>query len=799
MITHFIRSAFRHLLKHRMHSVLNITGLTIAFSCVMLVSIFVRYEFSYDEGYENAENIYRVIQEDLEDEWRGTNLWNATSGLLKPAILSHCPEVMNGTRLLPIEEIEIVLDNQHFLDEKLYFVEPDFFEVFSHQFIHGNSTNAVNNPNSLVITESTASKYFPILENPVGKQIEISNISFTISGVIKDVPENSHLPINFLASYQSVFDPAYDFGDAEFEWFNNNFSTYVTLQEGIDANPLENKITATVKEVRGRNMPEAYHLQNIRDIHLHSHVNLEAGTNGNILYIYIFSGIALLLLVIAGFNYVNLTSAQLLFFTKETGIRKITGASKPQIFLQILGEAILISLVAFGCSLLVVNFVLHPFSQLVERQLTQDMVWNAGYLSWWFLTIILFAILTSLYPAFRILGLHPIQVLKSNKITSKESLKTRNSLAIIQFAISIALIACTIILYRQLDYVKNKELGFQKENIINIQIPDINIEQKKYYPALKNELSRLPDVLEVTYSQTALDKDNWGGSAQWAGKSPDVELPLYHLIVDENFLDFYGINLLYGQSFSPEMKAEGRSSYFILNEAAVKAIGWNDPINKKLSMQMWSDSRVIGVAEDFHYQPLHLGIEPLAISLGSPERHANIISVKIKSEQLSTTLNNIETVYSELFPEYPFNYHFLDEKLSESYRTDQKLGTMFGILAAISIVVACLGLFGLASFIARKRIKEIGIRKVNGAKVSEILTLLNKDFIRWVVIAFVIAVPSAWYGMNNWLENFAYKTAMSWWIYVLAGGIALVIALITVSWQSWKAATRNPVESLRYE
>ena len=794
----YIKTAIRHLLKHKMHTLLNITGLVVAFTCAFLIFLFVKYEFSYDKYQENANNIYRVVQEE-DEEWRGTNLWNATSGLLKTTILENCPEVTNGVKILPIEEAEVVKENRHILEKRLYFTEPQFLEIFTCPFIEGDPKTSLIAPKSLVLTEDMAAKYFPDGEDPLGKALQISNIDFTITGIMKNIPENSHFPVNFLASYQTVFDPTYDLDDADDSWSNNNFSTYIQLQDGVDAKQMGEKITRIINDIKGNNSDESYQLQNIKDIHLYSHVNLEADTNGNILYVYIFTGIAILLLLIAGFNYMNLTSAQILFFAKETSVRKISGANRYQILLQVFAEAILISLIAFLISISILGIILPFYSQLIERELTSEMIWSFNIQSVWIFIILGFAVMASAYPALQMLKQQPVRILKINKIISSEILRTRNTLVVIQFAISIVLIAGTLILYKQLNFIKSKELGFQEENIVNIQIPDIQFELKKQYETFKNELNTYPNIIDVTYAQTALDMDNWGGGANWEGKSSGKDIQLYHLIVDNNFLDFYHIKVIEGNFFSDDMKAAGRSSYILLNQSAVKALGWEEPVGRELSIQMWSDAKVIGVVEDFHYQPLRLGIEPLAISLGEPERHANVISVKIRPTLVSGTLNNIKTVYNKLFPGYQFNYHFLDEQLSNSYRTDHKLGKIFGILAGISIIVAALGLFGLASFLAKRRTKEIGIRKVNGAKVSEILTMLNKDFVKWVIIAFVIATPVAYFAMNKWLESFAYKTSLSWWIFALAGLLALGIALLTVSFQSWKAATRNPVEALRYE
>lgn len=795
----YVITAIRHLLKHKMHSILNLLGLTIAFTTAIVVSLFIKYEFSYDQQQPDAANIYRVIKENLDNEWRGTHLWNATSGLMKPTLQENCPEIKNVAQLLPIDEIEIVINNQHFMDGKFYFTGPEFLEIFQYHFLKGDPKTALIEPKSIVLTKSMAEKYFPEEDNPMGKLIHLGNMDFTVTGIMEDVPKNSHLPINFLASQQTVFDPSYDLNDAEAEWWNNNYNTYVEVYNDVDVPSLESKITKIVRDSREGDVPEAFQLQNIKDIHLYSHVNLESGTNGDILYIRVFFGIALLLLLIAGFNYMNLASAQMLYFTKETAIRKISGASKFQIVLLVFVETLLICLSAFVISMYLAYFILPSFAELVERELAVSMLWSYSNLAAWIGMVVLFALISCTYPAYHMMRQKPIVMLKIQTSKPSNFLNVRNILVVSQFTISIALIAGTIIFYRQLDFIQNKELGFQKNNIVNIIIPDIQSELKKSYSVLKEKLQASTNILDVTYAQTALDNDEWGGSAEWAGKSTQEDIKLYHLIVDQNYLDFYNIDLLDGELFSKEMKAKNNSSFILLNQAAVKALKWNEPVGRKLSLQMWKDSKVIGVVKDFNYQPLHLGIEPLAVSLGLPEDHANIISVKIAPNDVSGTLDEIKTIYKGLYPGYGFNYQFLDDQLSNAYRTDQKLGQLFGILSLISLVVAALGLFGSASFMAKRRIKEIGIRKVNGAKVSEVLALLNKDFAKWVVLAFFIATPIAWQIMKGWLENFAYRTTLDVWIFGLAGILALGITIITVSWQSWRAAITNPVDALRNE
>lgn len=431
----------------------------------------------------------------------------------------------------------------------------------------------------------------------------------------------------------------------------------------------------------------------------------------------------------------------------------------------------------------------------MEKELSFKMLLTPGSIGLFFLIVISVGFISGIYPAIMLARQQPISVLKNNKLAGSKVMGIRNSLVISQFVISIVLIIGTIVLYKQLNFIHNKELGYQKENILSIPIGDREL--KKKYDVFKEELIKHPGIVDVTFTQNTLENNTYGGWGDWEGKSQEEHINFYHIYTDYNFIDFFGINVSEGRAFSSDMLTD-KSEAFILNKAAINAIGWNNPLDKQFYLDN-PKGKVIGVVDDFHYQSLKLGIEPLLITMGEPGEYANHISVKVLSENLPVTLSFIENTYKRMSPGYQFQFTFLDSKLNDLYRAEQKLGRIFSIFTGIAFIVCILGLFGLASFIAKQRTKEIGIRKVNGAKIHEVLTMLNVDFIKWVIIAFIIACPIAYYSMDKWLENFAYKTEISWWIFALAGCIALLIALLTVSWQSWRAARRNPVEALRYE
>ena len=399
------------------------------------------------------------------------------------------------------------------------------------------------------------------------------------------------------------------------------------------------------------------------------------------------------------------------------------------------------------------------------------------------------------YPAVVLSRNKPLNIIAGNKTLGLTGIGIRNGLIVTQFVISIALIMSSLVLHKQMRFVINKKLGYHSENIISIDVPDAQLRDK--YEIFKNEVLKHPGISDVTYSQTSLDYNDWGGVGKWEGKQPEEDIPFYTLYVDYNFFEFFDISLEKGRFFQSANSTDINSAC-ILNKTAVEAIGWDNPLNKNFSAQNVS-GKVIGVVNDFNFQSLHLGIEPLAIGLGENNGHKRYFSVKIAANRTADALSYIEDTYKKMSPSYQFNYAFLDDKLESQYKAEQRQGSLFSFFTAIAIVLAVLGLFGLASFVAEQRTKEIGVRKVNGAKIREILAMLNIDFVMWVIIAFIIASPFAWFAMNKWLENFAYKTEISWWIFALSGVIALVIALITVSWQSWRAASRNPVEALRYE
>jgi putative ABC transport system permease protein len=540
-----------------------------------------------------------------------------------------------------------------------------------------------------------------------------------------------------------------------------------------------------------------YHLQRVTDIHLHSHVNREFEPNSDIKYVYIFSAVAVLLLLIACFNYMNLSTAQSFYRAKEVGIRKVTGADRRQITHQFLGEAALYSLIGLLLSFFLIRLILPWFSRFVERDLGFGLISDLGETGMFIGIALFIGFVSGSYPALVLSKLRPINVFRGFRNPgSKQTTGFRNTLVVIQFAISIAMIAGTAVLYKQMRYVQNRNLGFEKDNVVSFYVYDRGL--RKQYEVFRTELMKHPGITDLTYSSSSLHYNMAGGGAWWEGKEENDDINFYRLAVDYNFLDFCKIELLEGRNFSKQMATDIQEAY-ILNKTAVDTIGWEKPLGKWF--RQWSDDNgaVIGVSSDFHFQSLHLKIEPLVINLAREFYERAYFSIKIGTEDVHGTLDFVEKKYKEFSPGYPFDWSFLDDRLNSVYRSERKLGVIFICFTAIAIAIACLGLFGLGAFTAEKRTKEIGIRKVLGASISGIVFLLARELMKWVILAAVIAIPIAWYAMSRWLENFAYRTRIGLEVIFLAFITALLISFVSVGYKSYKAATADPVDSLRYE
>ncbi|MFC1724479.1 ABC transporter permease [candidate division KSB1 bacterium] len=795
MFKNYLKTALRNIKRYRSYSILNISGLVIGFTCFVLILLYVRYELSYDKYHENADSIFRVVMKQTGNVWLGTDMWNASCGKLKPTLLENFPEVEKATRVMHLNR-NVHYKNKYFIENRFFIVEPDFLEIFTFPLINGDKETALTEPLTVLITEEMAFKYFDN-ENPLGKTLTINNNDYAVTGILQNTPGNSHLKFDFLASYQSLYIIYEDWPANIAEWGNNNYTTYVQLRDNTNLKVLENKITQLVKTLSGRDKYNDYNLQPVTGIHLNNRINREYEPSSDIRYVYIFSAIAVFLLIIACFNYMNLSTAQAFRRAKEVGIRKVAGAHRKQISLQFLGEAVIFSMFALFISLFLIKLILPLYSTFVERDLNFTIFSSSGMVSILIVIAVLSGFISGSYPALLLSAFQPVTILKGSvRSGSRKTTAFRNTLVTFQFVISISMIVSTIVLYNQLNYIKNRNLGFQKENILTFQAYDPEL--KNSYETFKNELLKHPQVSDITYLNTSLEHNNWGGGGWWEGKQEDDYTNFYRLFADYNFFEFYNIKLLEGRSFSPEIVTDQGKAY-ILNRAAVNAIGWDRPLGKKFRQWESEEGIVIGVADDFHFQSLRLKIEPLVITLARTGNDKSYFSAKIKPDDIPGTISFIEEKYKEFSPNYPFNFSFLDDRLDRLYRTDQRLGMIFTCFTAIAIIIASLGLFGLGAFTAEKRTKEIGIRKVLGASVSSVVYMLSKEFIRWVILAAVIALPLAWYAINRWLENFAYKTTIGIDVFITALLFALFISFISVGYKSVKAGNSNPVESLKNE
>jgi putative ABC transport system permease protein len=808
MFRNYLKITLRNIQKHKMFSLINIAGLALGLTFAILIIIFVRYEFSYDRFHKNAENIYRVISKNPE-AWAGSQWWNATAGVLKSTLLDNCPEVKKAARLClwkGIINLRGLFSSDGFssFESNLYMVDPEFLEIFSFPLVAGDPQTALNEPFSILLTQDTAEKYFG-RENPVGRVINADNsYDYTVTGVLKNVPENSHVKFDFLISFATIYAfPEGKEGHVE-EWNSQNYVTYLQLTEGAKPEDVEARLPGLIKKYRGERFENSYHLQAMTRIHLHSRINLDLETNSDIRYVYLFLAIAFFILLIACFNYMNLSTARSAARLKEVGIRKVVGADRRQLIRQFMGESLLFAVLALILSLLLVNLLLPLFGRFVERDLHFRLLSENGVLIVLIIAVTLaVGAVAGTYPAFFLSAFKPVNIIKGAfKSGSKGPFRIRSLLVIFQFAISIMLIVCTFIIYSQLDYIKNRDLGFRQDHIVALRIQDDYL--RGHFEPLERELLQHPRILDVTVSDDLPCAIRGGGGGDWEGKkSEDSYLSLYNTFVGYGYLDFYGLKLTAGRNFSRSRPTDKNA--YILNETAVKTIGWDNPLGKKF--RHWKDwGTVIGVVQDFHFFHLHQKIDSVVISLvyeGDEEyllkyARTNYLSIKISSEDVNGTLAFVEKTYKK-HTEYPFDFTFLDERIDSMYRSEQRLGKSFIAFSLMAVSIACLGLFGLASFTAEQKTKEIGIRRILGASIPAMVVLLIRIFLRWLLFSSLIACPIAYYAMNRWMYNFAYRAEIPLWIFLAAPVLAALTALLTVGFQSVKAAVANPADCLRYE
>ena len=789
MLKNYLKVALRNIKRFKGYFFINTTGLTIGMTCGMLIFLYVQYELSYDRYHENAKNIYRAVSCMSNIKRMDSSDYSNTPPPLAQVMVEEFPEVINTTQVCKKSGL-VQYENKSFNEDKFFFAEPSFLEIFSFPLITGNPETVLKEPFTVLLTEGMSKKYFGD-EDPVNKIIKYRregvNHDFKITGVLKNVPKNSHFKFDFLASFPTLSSLLnYNWN----QWFPPQFKIYAHLQENADPSALEKKIEDFLINIQGEKRYKIL-LQPLKSIHLHSHLNLEFEENSDIMYVYLFSGIGFFIILIACFNYMNLSTACSLSRSKEIGLRKVMGANRSCLIKQFLVESMLLAGLASAGSIFLVRGILPALNSFIKR----DISFNLFKDPMMFLSLTIFTILIGVfsgsYPAFFLSSFRPTNAIKDSlKLGVKSSSTLRSSLVVIQFVISAVLIICTFVVAKQLNYIKNKGFGLKKEQIVTLNIEDENL--RKNYFRLKNELSQHSQILGITVSSKLPNTIDSIGGAISRETVPEL---VYRCFIDSDFFDFYDINLLEGRAFSEKHSIDLEQQTIILNEAAVKAYDLENPVGQSLNFQ--GHKEIIGVIKDFHFHSLHHKIKPLIFIF--LKNRGYYFSINVNSEGISRTLSLIEKTFKKYSPDYPFEYSFLDETVERMYHAERKLGQALICFTSVALFISCLGLFGLVSFSTERRTKEIGIRKVLGASIPSILHIFWSEYILKIMLANFIAWPIAFFFMSRWLQNFVYRTHLKFWIFLISTAIALLITFLTVSYQTIKTATADPVDSLRYE
>ena len=804
MFRNYFKTAIRNLWRNKTFSAINITGLAVGIATCFIIMQFVQDELSYDRFNDKADRIVRVV---FQASINGGKI--SESNVMPPvaqALKNDYPEVEEATRLRQYGTSKVTYKEKSFKDDAFAFVDPNFFNVFTLPLLKGDSKSALLQPNTVVITKDVAGKYFGN-EEPIGKTLLVNNGKdpFTVTGVIDNIPANSHFHFDMFGSMTGLAEAK------EQSWMQSNFFTYLLLKEGYDYKRLEAKMPALVEKYMGPQILQAmgmslsqfrtkgnelgFALQPLTDIHLHSNTTSEFEPGGDVKYVYIFGAIAIFMLMIACINFINLSTASASKRAREVGVRKVIGSGKIDLIKQFLLESVLLTLVALVVSFVLVELALPVFNDLSGKHLTigSDIRPLAAFV----LLGVVVGILAGIYPAFYISSFNPIAVLKGKFSGGKKSTGLRSGLVVFQFFISVSLIVSTIVVYQQMKFIQNKKLGYNKEQVLVIPNSYALGKNESNY---KEQLLKDPRIVNVTVSTYKPAGPSYSNNALAYpdGKENQIMRTVEYRI-DEQYIPTLGIQMAAGRNFSKEFVTD--SSAMLINETAAKAFGWtNNAIGQRIIRQNSDRGKnfaytVIGVVKDFNFKSLHEPVTPLLMVL-QPEWG---LIIKAKTADMKGLLSSMKQQWDGFNTDEPFTYTFMDDLYNKTYSAEQKTGRILNIFAVITILIACLGLFGLATYMAEQRTKEIGIRKVLGASVSQVTNMLSKDFLRLVLAGCVIAFPLSYWAMYKWLQDFAYRVNISWMVFAIAGIAALLVALLTVSFQAIKAAIANPIKSLRTE
>ncbi len=793
MLKNYLKITVRNIRKNKGYSFINIFGLAIGMACCILILIWVKDELSFDRFHANANSIYRITEHQYDSSGNYFPV-AVTPWPLAEALKNDIPEIAKSARLRIVSGGLISYKDKKFYENDFVAVDPSFLKMFSFPLVEGDISTALTEPHTVLITEETAARYFGS-EDPLGKVLTFHNVyDLKVTGLLEDVPHNSHIKFDFLVPFTSTLR---DFGWTD-TWWTNNYTTYVQLVDNASLPQVSEKVSPYLKKINPETGTELI-LQPLTDIHLRSDyaIDLYGNTENKAIYVYAFSAIALFVLLIACINFMNLSTARSEKRSKEVGLRKVVGASRNNIITQFYGESLFMTILAFFAALVLVYLLLPAFNNVSGKLLTLESMKEPAFLLGLLGIMLVTGLASGSYPAFVQSSFKPVDSIKGLglKVSPKSGKSTlRRTLVVIQFTLSIILIVGTSIVYKQIQHMLKKELGYEKESIVYF-VKRSNL--RTQYDAFKSELLRDSNIIGVTSSSDVPTYSvHSTGDFSWEGKNPETHFLIHQFSVDHDYIKTFNMHIIAGRDFSREFPADASTQSFILNETAVKAMGLENPVGSKFQLYD-NEGQIVGIVEDFHYKSLQTAIEPLVLRI-EPGRDSYVF-VKFKSEQIQEALASIRRVCDSFNPEFPLEYSFLDESINRLYDSELKTKNIFNYFTLIAIFISCLGLYGLAAYMAQQKTKEIGIRKVLGASAINIMTGLSKEFVLLVCLANAIAWPVAYYVMNRWLQQFASRTDLSLWAFILSGLAALFIAFLTIFYQSIKAATANPLKSLRYE
>jgi len=806
MFENYFKTAWRSLRKNKTFTIINVTGLSIGLACSLLIALYVLDELNYDKFNTQAARIYRI---DEQVKYGDFNYNGAeVPAIMGPAFAKDFKQIEKYTRFKLSSGIVIRNGDENIREDRVIYADSSLFDVFSLEMIAGDKKTALKEPHSMVITESTARKYFTSLDI-IGKTVLVDgNTNYKITGVIKDIPRQSHF--NF-----DLFMPVCELDESRnTSWITYNFQTYLLLEHGTDFREFEKHLNRAMEQYQSPQFKTELNISQddfkkagnyikcslmpLSDIHLYSHLADELGINGSIQYVYIFSAIAIFILLIACINFMNLSTASSANRAKEVGVRKVLGGLKNNLITQFLIESFVACFLSFVIAIVIAALLLPLFNDLADKQINVSILLSPVILLGLLLLLISVSLLSGSYPAFFLSSFKPIKILKGNLSLGFKGSALRNTLVVLQFTITVILMIGTLVIYNQLQYIRNKDLGFNKEQVLILQNTSALDNKTK---AFTNELLQMPGVKNVTSSSFL--PLNGARTAQGFITVPPFDGKNFTLMqawpVDERYIPTFQIQLKSGRNFSAQYATD--SSAVIINETAAKLFGGVDALNKKIYLLADLKGKLVGyniiaVIKDFNFNSLRDQVAPLVLI---PQQDNGGMAVRISTRDIPGLLNEIKAKWKSMVSTQPFSYDFLDDEFNKQYSVDQRMGKIFLLFSILAILIACLGLFGLVTFAAEQRIKEIGIRKVLGAKITDIFEMLSKDFLRLLILSICIASPIAWWAMNKWLRDFAYRINIGWWMFVAVGAICLLIALVTISFQAIKAAIANPVKSLKTE